>query len=72
MKYKKIRTPQGEILYVGKEKHLYTRHVTSKKKSIWTCYQKTICKRKVISTVQLAALSGFPIHNINIEYFFIE
>lgn len=52
MKYKKIRTPQGELLYVGKEKHLYSRHGTSQKKSIWTCYQKTICKRKVIYSKQ--------------------
>lgn len=48
MKYKKIKTPQGELLYVGKEKHLYSRHATTKNKTIWTCYQKTISKRKVI------------------------
>lgn len=48
MKYEKIKTAQGELLYVKGEKHLYTKHGKSKKKIIWTCYQKTIRKRQVI------------------------
>lgn len=47
MKYVKVKTPQGELLYSPEEKHLYSRHDTSKSIGVWTCYQKTICKRKV-------------------------
>lgn len=47
MKYKKVKTPQGELIYVSDEKILYSRHETTKKATVWTCYQKTICKRKV-------------------------
>lgn len=47
MKHKKIRTPQGEVIYVPKEKNLYTKQGKAKDAEIWTCYQKTKSKRKV-------------------------
>lgn len=47
MKYKKVQTPQGEVIYLPEEKHLYSRHGKAKNAEIWTCYQKTISKRKV-------------------------
>lgn len=60
MKYIKIKTPQGELIYVPEEKHLYTRHGKSKKKEIWTCYQKTISKRKVSNIIVTSYLTyGF-------------
>lgn len=47
MKYKRIRTPQGEVIYVPREKNLYAKQGKAKDAEIWTCYQKTISKRKV-------------------------
>lgn len=47
MKYVEVKTAQGVVIYVPKEKHLYSRHKESKTKKIFTCYQKTLNKRKV-------------------------
>lgn len=62
MKYINVKTPQGVLIYVPKEKHLYARHDTSKfkrnGKQIWTCYQKTLAKRKVYNRIYVIFISN--------------
>lgn len=46
MKYEKVKTPQGELLYVREEKHLYSKHGTSKKNQYGPVTKKLFANAK--------------------------